>query len=175
MKEYKKAAVIVLLAALVFLTGIITGKRTTRQCGERMTVTDTIRTVVVDTVMCYKPVARDSVVFRWTTRELPVKTDTILIDDYAQKAQEIIRESVTVELPITQKKYETEEYEAWVSGYEPTLDSICLYNKKVVEQIKVKEKAKRFGIGIVGGVGYGMTCKKADVFVGVGGYWLIGR
>lgn len=36
-----------------------------------------------------------------------------------------------LELPITQKYYNTDSYQAWVSGYKPNLDSINVFNKVV--------------------------------------------
>lgn len=179
MKDYKQrvagqTAIWVLI--LMFVTGVclfcmflpsVLRHRTDIQ--DKDAVRNTVRTVVVDTVTWYKPVVKDSIVVKWVTRVLPTK-DTILTENYAQKVSDIIHDSVTVELPITQKTYETEDYKAWVSGYEPRLDSISVFRKNVTERIIVKEKARMFGVGIVGGVGYGMTGKKADVFVGVGGY-----
>lgn len=82
-------------------------------------------------------------------------------------------DSVVVEIPITQKKYETEAYRAYVSGYEPSLDSIFVYQKTVTERVVVTQQAKqqRIGVGVVGGFGYGVTSRKPDVFVGLGLYW----
>ena len=36
-----------------------------------------------------------------------------------------------LKLPITQKYYNTDSYQAWVSGYKPNLDSINVFNKVV--------------------------------------------
>lgn len=40
-----------------------------------------------------------------------------------------------VNLPITQKYYSSDEYKAWVSGYEPRLDSIYTFGKVVTRTI----------------------------------------
>lgn len=42
---------------------------------------------------------------------------------------------VAVEIPITQKEYEGAEYHAWVSGYEPSLDSIFVFPRRDVVTI----------------------------------------
>lgn len=40
-----------------------------------------------------------------------------------------------LKLPITQKYYNTDSYQAWVSGYKPNLDSINVFNKVVVRTV----------------------------------------
>lgn len=90
------------------------------------------------------------------------------------------KDTVWVSVPRTQKRYEDSTYTAWVSGYEARLDSIHLYRRTVTRTVVVPETELkggarnwlhgRFGAGIVGGAGYGLTTKRADVFVGVGGW-----
>lgn len=65
-------------------------------------------------------------------------------------------DSVAVEIPITQREYEGEEYHAWVSGFDPRLDSIFVFHRR--EVVTVREppnRSKRWGIGVF--AGYGMT------------------
>lgn len=99
----------------------------------------------------------------------------------AQKRGKIERkDTVWVTVPRTQKRYEDSTYTAWVSGYEARLDSIHVYRQTVTRTVAVPETAlkggtrnwlhERFGAGIVGGAGYGLTTKRPDVFVGVGGW-----
>lgn len=99
----------------------------------------------------------------------------------AQKRGKVARkDTVLVTVPRTQKRYEDSTYTAWVSGYEARLDSIHVYRRTVTRTVAVPETALkggarnwlhgRFGAGIVGGAGYGLTTKRADVFVGVGGW-----
>ena len=67
-----------------------------------------------------------------------------------------IHDSIAVEIPITQKEYEGAEYRAWVSGYEPTLDSIFVFPRHDVVTIREPpNKTKRWGIGVF--AGYGVT------------------
>ncbi len=75
-----------------------------------------------------------------------------------------------VTLPRTQKRYQDSTYEAWVSGYDPKLDSIYVYRKMVrtIEKQAVTKK-QPFSLGIIGGAGYGLYSKKPDVFIGIGG------
>ena len=127
--------------------------------------TDTMRVTVVDTVTYTLPVARDSVVVRYMTKKLPIVHDTV---------HPICIDSADVNIPITQKQYCDSTYTAWVSGYEPSLDSIRVYkNREVVTINKVKkEPPYRFVFTL--NVGYGITPQNGlQPYIGIGvGYKL---
>lgn len=57
-----------------------------------------------------------------------------------------------VVMPITQKEYKTNEYQAWVSGYRSNLDSIHTFIPTTT--IYVKKKVKHWGVGLQVGYGY---------------------
>lgn len=78
-------------------------------------------------------------------------------------------------VPRTQKRYVDSTYMAWISGYEPRLDSIEVYQKTVVvtKRVEGRGKSKRFNVGLTGGFGYGVFTRKPDVWVGVGCTWRI--
>lgn len=83
-------------------------------------------------------------------------------------------DTVWATVPRTQKRYEDSTYTAWVSGYEPRLDSIEVYQKTVtITKRKTVSKRNRFNVGLTGGVGYGVFTRKPDVWVGVGCTWRI--
>lgn len=132
--------------------------------------TDTL--TVYDTIPVYKPVTRDSVVIRYITEKLPTSVPKTheSVPNPSQNEEippESVPDSVEVEIPITQKTYETEHYKAYVSGYRPNLDSLFLYPQRQVVQIK--SKPKRWGVGIQ--VGYGVTVgsqPKFSPYIGVG-------
>lgn len=128
------------------------------QMQVRDTITDTVTFVKYDTVTYRKPVAVDSVVVRYKTISVELKEDNFPKLDDKEDNFPIKKDSVTVEIPITQKTYTDSTYTAWVSGYEPCLDSIQVYPrteyKTITNTIKVQD-TKRWGIGIQGGVGYG--------------------
>lgn len=95
-----------------------------------------------------------------TERDTVLKTDTVKLHD-----------SVLVEVPITSKHYQAKEYDAWVSGYKPSLDSIKVYQEKqfITEKVTVtKTKRKPWGLGFHVGYGYDPVNKTASPFVGVG-------
>ncbi len=153
------------------------------------TDTTRVRVEVYDTIAYYVPECRDSVVVKYETRVLPVKKDTTAVDGdstmYASVGSNSVdgdstmyasveSDSVDVEIPITQKVYESEDYKAYVSGFEPKLDSIFVRSKTITNTISyTKPPDKKFwkdriGFGITAGVGYGLIHKQADVYIGGG-------
>ena len=88
-------------------------------------------------------------------------------DHFEELSEKVTPDSVSVEIPITQKVYETDRYRAVVSGYKPSLDDIYIYQPTQI--VQVKSKPKRWGVGIQ--VGYGVTLKQTPQFspyIGVG-------
>ena len=71
-----------------------------------------------------------------------VRTDTI-IERIPHFISEMVLDTIFVEkvsenvlkLPITQKYYNTDSYQAWVSGYKPNLDSINVFQKIVTNTV----------------------------------------
>lgn len=126
---------------------------------------DTTRVTVVDTVVCRYPVARDSLVVRYVRVRVPVVRDTL---------HSIYTDTIQVDMPITQKRYEDSTYTAWVSGYEPSLDSIRVYARKDVVTINkiIKAPPNRFVVSF--NVGYGLTPQNGlQPYIGIGvGYKL---
>lgn len=125
---------------------------------------DTVRETVVDTVTYDKPVARDSLVVRYVRVRVPVVRDTL---------HSICTDTIQVDIPITQKQYCDSTYTAWVSGYEPSLDSIRVYARKDVVTINkiIKEPPNRFVVSF--NVGYGLTQNGLQPYIGIGvGYKL---
>lgn len=172
-----------LVLLFTFIVGMLCGLLT--RCEQDIGVTDVVRTdtiVKFDTVCIAEPVATDSVVIRYVTRWLAVagKPDTnmsgtVADEPYANSqvtvaigvdsivndvaANDMPPDSARVIVPITQKTYETDEYKAWVSGYEPELDSINIYRRTetVTNTLYLDKKRRRWG-GMVG-IGAGMTHK----------------
>ena len=79
----------------------------------------------------------------------------------------------SLELEITQKVYSDSTYTAYVSGYEPRLDSIFVRQKVITNTIHetrtIKEKKfRRWNVGLIGGYGYGFKSQTLEPFIGVG-------
>lgn len=130
-----------------------------KHCYNVRTVTDTIVkrdtiTAIPDTV--YRTVALGEKTMKVVVHDTLCKTDT-----------------VEVALPYVQREYRDSNYNAWVSGYEPALDSIKVFPRTMTihERVTVKEKARRWGI--YGGVGIGVS-DRITPCVGVGiGYRIL--
>lgn len=139
---------------------------------------DTI--VRIDTIPHYLPVAKDSIVVKYITRYFPIaKTathDTNMIrKDLNDSAGGIARSCsvdgqgrTAVEIPIIQKRYEGKDYLAYVSGYEPSLDSIFVYPKTTTIRERIYKPPNKWHIGITGGYGYSFKTKQATPYVGIG-------
>lgn len=133
--------------------------------GEADGKVDVTTKISYDTIPYYMPVPVDSYITRYEVVKLPAVRDTIT-DSLIYK-DTLIHDSVNVVVPITQKKYEDSTYTAYVSGYNPRLDSISIYRKTIYQTIT--EKPSRWGVGITGGYGYGKG--GLTPFVGVGIYY----
>lgn len=124
----------------------------TRGCcsGGEAAYSDTV--TVVDTVTCYRPVLRDSMVVRYETVRLMVAdTARVTITDTVRVA-----DSVEVVVPITQKVYEDSLYRAYVSGYRPQLDSIYIFAQTSVITKTLTPSTSKFGI--FAGIGGNSIC-----------------
>ena len=82
-----------------------------------------------------------------------------------------IHDSIDVPVPIIQKRYDDSLYTAWVSGFEPALDSINLHLPTITETITktIIKPAPLITFGIQAGAGWGVFNQKPDIYIGVGG------
>lgn len=147
-------------AILGLLCGFFTGKAIYGQPIEESVKRDTV--TLWDTIPHYYPkpveVERLRTEYKWLTRVQPVgKTDTLTLHD-----------SVLVEVPITSKHYNSPEYDAWVSGYEPSLDSIRTYNKTeyITEVRTISKPPNKWEFDIVGGIDYNTAKQKFTPYAG---------
>lgn len=85
--------------------------------------------------------------------------------------RDTIRDSIDVPIPIVQKRYEDSLYTAWVSGFEPKLDSIRLYTSEIQTTVTktVYEPTPLLTLGVQVGGGYGLIHRQPDIYVGIGG------
>lgn len=148
--------VILLLVLCVFC--FFFGRHTKRTEAGFVAKTDTV--ILRDTI-------RDSIpypVYETVIQEVPE-----LFPVYITLAGDTVREPVIVPIRITQKEYQTDDYRAWVSGYNPALDSIHIFRKTL--SVTQKQPSRRFGIGIT--AGYGIGKNGLSPYVGVGVYYKI--
>lgn len=147
-KEIIKTVAVALIEVAVgvivyFVLKGLYGKQTKTQPKQADTA------IVYDTIPYLDPVPIDSVVVRYDTVKLPYVRDTVT--QIYVEYDTIVHDSVSVAVPITQKRYEDSVYTAWVSGYRPSLDSIRIYRPTTI----VKDKPSRIGLGVMGGYGFG--------------------
>ena len=191
MRLDKKFALVALLGFVIGgVCGFFVGKGIYNQPIEENVTRDT--TTTIDTIPDIAPEPKDSTpvrtVIRWLPMALPKKsgankesvgnpypasTDTITKWQYfgiTEQLPEHPQDSALVEIPITSKHYHAPEYDAWVSGYEPSLDSIKVYRETqyITETVTKSKPPNRFSIGLQGGYGYGFKSKTWEPYVGVG-------
>lgn len=159
LKEHLVEAVVCLLYGVIFWFAAI-GIENQLSPKQGETKSDTTKVTIIDTIPYYKPVAKDSMVVRYERVKLANSDDkpcyaslslTKPVDSVGRVA-----DSVTVELPITQKRYGDSTYTAWVSGYRPALDSIYVYPRHETVTITntIRQKPRRWGLGVSAGYGY---------------------
>lgn len=85
--------------------------------------------------------------------------------------RDTIRDSIDVPIPIMQKRYDDSLYTAWVSGFEPALDSINIHQREVVTTVTktIVKPSPLITFGIQAGGGIGIINRKPDIYIGVGG------
>lgn len=133
-----KTAVIAGFAGLVL--GAILASALMRQCehrdaGEVETITDTL-------------VIRDTVTERYPVPVQETVTDTMLVPVMDTVK---LQDTAYIVLGRTQRYYRGPDYEAWVSGYRPRLDSLRVFPQTcyVTQTMRVAEKEKKNRIALV--------------------------
>jgi len=125
--------------------------------------------VVYDTVPQYYPVAKDSAVVRYVTKVLPVvKYDTVFREYSATEHFADTSKMMPVVIPITSKHYNTPEYDAWVSGYEPSLDSIKVYQRTeyITERVTLSKPPNKWELDAMAGIDYNITSQSYSPYAG---------
>ena len=128
--------------------------------------------VVYDTIFHHYPKPVDSAVVRYVTKVLPVvRHDTIhhliavnnMTDHYADTSK-----MMPVVIPITSKHYNTPEYDAWVSGYEPSLDSIKVYQRTeyITERVTLSKPPNKWELDAMAGIDYNVASQHYSPYAG---------
>lgn len=112
---------------------------------------------------------RDSIIREPLPAET-IRTDRVVYIKVPVPQSDTVHDSIEVPIPIVQKRYEDSLYTAWVSGYEPKLDSIDLRLPTIKETVTItKTKTTtlvNFGVQIGGG--YGVIHRQPDFYIGFG-------
>jgi len=150
-------------AILCLLCGFFIGKGIYDRPIEESVTRDTV--ILHDTVPDIAPEPKDSVRTKRVTRWLPASPDTI---DHFIEVTKMVHDSVLVEVPITSKHYGSKDYDAWVSGFEVSLDSIKVYKETqyITEVRTISKPPNKWELDIVGGINYNFNKKKYTPHVG---------
>lgn len=129
-------------------------------------------TVWKDTII-REPVAAETInTGRVVYIKIPMPRDTMGSGTIVTLPHPCVDDSTTIALPIMQKRYDDSLYTAWVSGYEPNLDSILIHQREVINTVTitntVNKPIARFSVGVQAGAGCGIFTRQADVYLGVG-------
>ena len=160
---YCALVAVVLLAALAIYN----------RCSSRAEVVKVERDTVVihDTVPYYHPAPKDSAIVKYVTRYLPVvKNDTInhfvevskMVNSVSFRENSVTEHfadtsnMIAVEVPITSKHYQSQDYDAWVSGYEPSLDSIKVYQRTeyITERVTLSKPPNKWELDAFASIDY---------------------
>lgn len=165
-----KSILILVLLLFALVLGFILGRG---KKGEER-VKERIKTEVVtkyDTIKDVAPKPVHDTIVKWQATRVP--------KEHLRDLTEMTKgsDSIDVTLPITQRTYRDSNYTAWVSGYQPKLDSIHTYNKMVYTtrtiERTITKPPRKWGIGINAGYGYGINSKLFEPYIGVGVTYVI--
>ena len=148
----------VILILILCLLCFLAGRHSNRAGGVLVGKNDTL--ILHDTI-------RDSIPY--PVYETVIQTVPEMFPIYITLEGDTVREQIFVPIRITQKEYLTDDYHAWVSGYNPSLDSIDIFRKTM--SITKRQSSRRWGIGIT--AGYGIGRNGLSPYVGIGGYYRI--
>lgn len=119
------------------------------------------------TVMEKVVVTADTIVIRDTvTIERLIPTIVRVKDTIIVHTTDTLMRDVVVSLPREERVYEDSTFRAVVSGYQPSLDDMQIYQKQSVVKVTELIQPPQWSIGIQGGVG--VTPKGVQPYIGVG-------
>jgi hypothetical protein len=166
---------LIALLALIIFTGSVVGSFF---FGRATTRTDIVRTeverdtiIIHDTIREYYPRYISEVSVGKTAIKIPT---LLLCRDFTQfglplQTEVDEKDSVTIELPITERAYKDDEYYAIVRGYDPSLKYIEVYPRTVyLTTTETITKQKRWNISFGAQMGYGFTPKGWQPYTGLG-------
>ena len=155
MVSKKHLIILAAVALLCLLCGFFVAKGMYDRPLDESVSRDTV--TLHDTVPDYHPVPKDSVRLKYVTRWLPRAVhDTV--ENYVEEIN-FLHDTVAVEVPITSKHFSGKNYDAYVSGFEPSLDSIKVYNETqlITETITRMKPPNKWSLSVNAGVDYGTT------------------
>ena len=135
-----------------------------------------IESVERDTVVVYdpiphyypKPVEVEKVrtEYKWLTRVEHFADTSKMID--GNNVSNSVTDSVAVVVPIVSKHYSCKDYDAWVSGYEPSLDRIKVYQRTeyITERVTISKPPNKWELDAMAGIDYNVTSQHYSPYAG---------
>lgn len=164
----KKLRGALICVAIGIVLGLLISLLFRHKPAEPSVVIECDTVVRYDTIATSLPKPKDSVLVKWETVFLPVERP-VYANHPPNDSNSI--DTIVAEIPITQKHYQEETYQAWVSGFQPNLDSIEVYQKTntITKTITITQFAeqKHWGLGFTGGCNYIINDKKAEPYAGL--------
>ena len=160
----KKAVIILaLLLSISAALNIIYIRARVSGGADGQTRPDTVR--LVDTLRYVSPAPVRDTIIRYVRVRLPSTPPApdnpgspVNPGNSAESAEKAAADTDTaaVIIPITSRTYSTPEFTAYVSGYQPSLDSITIHAPRtIITNNPPAVKSKPWGIGIAAGIGAG--------------------
>ena len=169
-KKLEDFFVMLIVVLIGFIFGYVVGSFVLDRAVGNVTEEEQTTITKWDTVYIASPVANDSATTNHIVRWLPTAKEMregsaehhqelVVNDTSPEKVFQPPNDSAAVIIPIVQKKYEGDEYTAWISGYEPHLDSINIFRRTdiVTKTLYIEKKRRRWGCVV--GVGAGVNVK----------------
>ena len=159
MSSRLKYGILAGVLALLMLLSYVSGYHKAQKRMEKSLTVQVDTLIQIDTITQYKPI------YVTKTEE---KVELVPIRDTIR-----IRDTLFVALDRQKKVYEDSTYRAVVSGINPSLDEISVYQKHIyVDQTQtvIQKERSRWGVGLQ--IGYGMGVRGQNLehfpYVGIG-------
>lgn len=179
--KYERCAKLLLVAATCLLL-IYFACRTPETPGERppevVVKCDTIN--IRDTIYITSPRLADNKKLGTIQATFPIRQPATEAKAQNEAQDEVVElkedeedeeaeppDSVKIDIPIEQRHYVGDEYEAWVSGWSPSLDSVRIFrsSQHIIETREVTRwKTRHWGLSVGAGV---LATPKGEVHPGI--------
>ncbi|MBO4718962.1 MAG: hypothetical protein J5658_03710 [Prevotella sp.] len=143
-----------LVAIVLFLAGLITGNLTAKREPE------TIVKVQIDTLYRYDTIRVETPKI---IEKRVVDTMTVEVVDY-----KVVHDTAFVNLPREEVEYRDTSYRAVVSGFNPRLEELEIYQKERIVTIQTERVIKPSPWALSVSAGYGVSTKGLTPYIGVG-------
>ena len=151
-----------LTGLLLLVCGVVAGLLLSRSRVDKGENSD----VVVRTDTLY---VRDTIVENNPVYVTNTVIDTMLV---AVRDTVTVRDTAYIVIEREQNHYRGDDYEVWISGYRPRLDSIYVFpeTRYITNEIQVKRKPTKWGIGIQAGYGVALPDGRPHMapYIGIG-------